>query len=66
MKLQRLVPHICFILAGMFVVFCVIDYFNSAMEFINNDISKYLLFALSIFSIITSVLLMYRQHKSEP
>ena len=50
---RKLLPHAGIILALMFITFFIVDKFNGAMNFINNDISKalLLLFALSLIHI---------------
>lgn len=65
MKLIKILPHITIIISGMFIVFYFIDRVNSAMNFINNDISKALIFILSIVAIITSILLIAVDRKNE-
>ncbi|MBQ8072368.1 MAG: hypothetical protein IJ231_01255 [Clostridia bacterium] len=45
-KLYRLLSHTTFILALMFLVFLVLDQFNPMMNFIDNNISRWLLAAL--------------------
>lgn len=49
---KKILPHICIVLGGMFVVFSIINYFNAGMNFINNDISLVLLLLLAVFSMI--------------
>lgn len=55
--LRKLLPHTAIILSAMYFVFFFIDRVNSAMAFIDNDITKALLFVLCVISIIESVLL---------
>lgn len=55
--LRKLLPHAAIILSAMYFVFFFIDRVNSAMAFIDNDITKGLLFALCVISVINSVLL---------
>ena len=50
--LRRLLPHAAIILSGMYFVFFFIDRVNTAMLFINNPITKGLLFALGVISVI--------------
>lgn len=64
-KVRKIVPHISIILSGMFIVFYFIDRVNSAMNFINHPLSKALLLILSIFSIVTSALLIAAQRRQE-
>lgn len=50
-KIKRLLPSAGIVLAGMYIVFYLIDRVNPAMAFINNEITKYLLLALCIVTI---------------
>ena len=63
--LKKLLPHLEIILAGMILVLCVIDRFNSAMAFIDNDITKTLLMILCILSIIVACMLISAQRARE-
>lgn len=53
---KKVLPHILIILSTMFLVFLVIDIFNRPMAFINNDITKTLMFIQSVLVIIMSIL----------
>ena len=53
--LRKLLPHAAIILSGMYFVFFFIDRVNTAMAFINNNITKRLLFALCVISIVEAV-----------
>lgn len=64
-SVAKTMPHISIILAGMLIVFFVIDRFNSAMRFLDNDGAKILLFVLSVTSIINSVLLITYQRRRD-
>ncbi len=55
-KLKSLVSHLAVILAFMFLVFLVLDQFNPMMNFIDNDISRWLLAALCLCGIGQSLL----------
>ena len=55
-KLYGLIRHLTVILALMFLVFLVLDQFNPMMNFIDNDISRWLLAALCVSGITQSVL----------
>lgn len=61
--MYKLMPHISIIISVMMIVFFFIDRVNSAMAFINNDITKILLLILSIISIINSIFLIYYQRR---
>lgn len=53
--LRKLLPHAAIILSAMYFVFFFIDRVNSAMSFIDNDITKALLFALGVIAIVNAV-----------
>ena len=55
-KLHALFSHCTVILAFMFLVFLVLDQFNPMMNFIDNDISRWLLAALCASGVGQSVL----------
>jgi hypothetical protein len=48
--------HLTVILSLMFAVFLILDQFNPMMNFIDNDASRWLLFALCLSSILRSIL----------
>ena len=55
--LKKILPHLCIIISLMMLTFFVIDQFNSAMAFINNDITKWLLAVYCVLVIATSIYL---------
>jgi hypothetical protein len=63
--IKKLLPHLCVILAGMYITFFIIDQFNAAMTLIDNPMAKTLLFVFSIVSVIVSVMLIRRQRMEE-
>lgn len=60
--IKRALPHICLVIALMMLVFYIIDRYNSAMNFINNDIFKMLLLIFSLLVIVSSFLTI-RDHR---
>ena len=54
--IMRIIPHIIIILSIMLLVFVVIDHFNSAMNFINNIQTKSIMFAVSVLSLVQSII----------
>lgn len=64
-RLSKILPHITIILAGMFIVFWILDILNPTMNFINRKISNKLLLAFFISAIITAILAVYYQRKSD-
>ena len=53
--LRKLLPHAAIIISVMYFVFFFIDRVNSAMAFIDNDMTKGLLFALGVISILNAM-----------
>ena len=64
-RLSKILPHITIILAGMFIVFWILDILNPTMNFINRKISNKLLLAICISAIITAILAVYYQRKND-
>lgn len=62
--LLKALPHLNIVISGMYIVFFIIDVQNSAMAFINNDITKVLLLILSLGSILSSAFLIWYQRSS--
>lgn len=63
--LRKLLPHVAIIITMMYFVFYFIDRVNPAMAFINNDITKNLLFALGVIAILESVWLIRSNRAQE-
>lgn len=61
--IRKILPHVSIVLCNMYIVFFFIDKVNSAMTFINNDLTKALLLVLCIISTINSAFLIYDQRK---
>ncbi len=55
-KLRTILSHMTVILGIMFLVFLILDQFNPMMNFIDNDISRWLLAALCLCGIGQGVL----------
>ena len=55
--LRKLLPHAAIVLSFMYFVFYAIDRVNSAMAFINNNITKALLVILCVIAIAEAVML---------
>ncbi len=62
--LKNILPHLCIILSGMLLVLLAIDRVNSAMMFIDHDITKGLMCVLCIASIVNGTTLLTRRKKS--
>lgn len=63
--LRKLLPHVAIVISGMYFVFFFIDRVNSAMAFINNNITKGLLFVLCVVSICNSIRLICIDRRME-
>ncbi len=55
MKLKKWIPHITIILALMTLTFFIIDRFNSFMDFMTSEMSKWVFAALAVFAIASAV-----------
>ena len=62
--LRASLPHATLILALMMAVFFVIDRFNEAMAFLNNDLTKWLLFAFCLLVIALSLVVIAVDEKA--
>ncbi|MBR1585806.1 MAG: hypothetical protein IJ662_09720 [Clostridia bacterium] len=65
-KLHALLCHTTVILALMFLVFLILDQFNPMMNFVDNDISRWLLAALCLSGLSQSILHWRLQSKEDP
>lgn len=61
--IKKLLPHVCIILAGMYITFYVIDQYNTAMGYMNDPKTKILTFFLSVVAIVVSAMLIYKQRR---
>lgn len=61
--LRKILPHCAIIISAMYLVFFCIDRVNTAMAFINNDMTKVLLLILCVISVINAVLLIADDRK---
>ena len=62
---RKLLPHAAIVLSNMFIVFFILDKFNPAMGFINNNISKGLLLVFCVLSTLCCILLIAADRKRE-
>lgn len=56
-KALKLLPHVSIVMAGMMIVFFLIDRVNISMGFMSNEFHKWLSFFLALFAMGYSVLL---------
>lgn len=63
LNFRDIIPHISIVLSMMLVLFFILDKFNSAMAFINNNITKTLLVILCACSFINAIALIAQHRK---
>jgi hypothetical protein len=61
--LKSVLPHIMIIIAGIFIVFLILDQYNPTMNWINNSVSLNLFWAFCILTIINSIMLIASNRK---
>jgi len=61
--LRKILPHAAIIISLMYLVFFCIDRVNTAMAFINNDMTKVLLLALCAISVVNAIFLIADDRK---
>ena len=61
--LEKILPHFIYILSIMFIVFFILDKFNPLMQFVNNNISSYLLLIFCIISLVFSIISIIKNSK---
>ncbi len=54
---RKIFPHAAIVLSAMYVVFFHIDRVNSAMAFIDNGITKVLLYVLCAISVVNAIVI---------
>lgn len=60
-----MLPHGAILIANMYIVFFLIDRVNTAMCFIDNDITKGLLVIMCLLSVIISMAGIHRHRRAE-
>ena len=61
--MSKIMPHLVIIISCMLLVFLIIDHFNTAMNFINNDLTKGLMTAQSVLAVLCCIMLIARQRR---
>ena len=56
LKVRKILSHLVIILGGMFLTFFCIDRVNTAMAFIDNEISKWLLLCFSLIALALAII----------
>jgi hypothetical protein len=63
--LRNILYNLNIILAGIFIIFQILDMYNPTMNFIGNNITIYLLFAFCIISIANACTLLIHNRKDK-
>lgn len=63
--LKKIIPHITIVLGLMCVTLYIFDRYNGVLALMSNEISKGIILALSVFSVITSILLVVRHWRDD-
>ena len=63
--IKKLLPHVAIVLAGMLIVFFVIDRVNKPMGFMTNEFHKRITFVLALLSIYFAVQIISVQRRME-
>jgi TRAP-type C4-dicarboxylate transport system permease small subunit len=61
--LKSVLPHIMIIIAGIFIVFLILDQYNPTMNWINNSVSLKLFWVFCILTVINSIMLIASNRK---
>ncbi|MBQ2661395.1 MAG: hypothetical protein IJF80_01925 [Clostridia bacterium] len=54
--LKTVLPNLCIVLAVMLIVLFCIDYVNPAMQFIDNDIARMIMFVVCILALTVAIM----------
>lgn len=54
--IKKLLPHVVIVLSGILIVLLTIDIFNSNMAFIDNNITRGIIWALTVLSLVSSII----------
>lgn len=60
---RNVLPHAVIILAGIFMVFLVLDKYNPTMDFVNNEISLKLFWGFCILAVVNSAVMISLNRK---
>jgi hypothetical protein len=64
MKLiKNILPHIMIIIAGIFIVFLILDQYNPTMNWINNSVSLKLFWVFCILTMVNSIMIIASNRK---
>lgn len=62
---RKIFPHAAIVLSAMYVVFFHIDRVNSAMAFIDNGITKVLLYVLCAISVVNAIVIISNDRRKK-
>ncbi|PKM62504.1 MAG: hypothetical protein CVU97_05025 [Firmicutes bacterium HGW-Firmicutes-21] len=63
-KFKDILYNLNIVLAGMFIVFQILDIYNPTMNFIGNNVTVYLFFAFCVLSIVNSCFLLVHNRRT--
>ncbi len=63
--IAKILPHISIVISGMMIVFFIIDRYNKKMRFMEDEMTKVLIFILGISAIGTAIMLIHHQRSQE-
>ncbi len=61
--IKKVMPHMLFILSGIFITFLILDEYNPTMNFVNNNVSIKLLWIFCLLSLVNAILMMIDSRK---
>lgn len=64
-KIKKIIPHVNFIFAVIFITLLIVDICNPLMDFINNDITKGFMWALCLTIIAEGVFIIIDRRKNK-
>lgn len=62
-RIKKLLPHLLFILSGIFITFLILDQYNPTMDFVSNPVSLKLLWCFCLLSLLNSVLMIIEHRR---
>ena len=63
--IMSLLPHLSIVLAGLWLVLFVVDYFNGSMGFVDSDVAQTVMVLVSVTSIVNACVLIVGRHRAE-
>ncbi len=60
-RISKILPHISIVISFMLMTIFIVDKFNSALGLTDNPTTKWLMFALSVTSLVCAIMLIHTQ-----